>query len=213
LAYTTSYLAGYEFAQSGGIPEYPAFVLSGWIGAVQMLKDGRRQIIDLHIPGDLTCYRIHRGARSSLSYVCLTPVIFADATRVIKCAKEEPGTYPGLASALTLIEEEAHNRLVEQIVRNGRLLAPERIAHLAIEFLSRFHRIELADIASFPMPLSQEALGDLLGMSTVHVNRTLQQLRRDQLLKTDSHRWHILDKDRLTEIATGEHYRHTANPV
>jgi CRP-like cAMP-binding protein len=111
------------------------------------------------------------------------------------------------------MEEEGHGRLIEQIVRNGRLLAHERVAHLTMELLSRFHQIESVNSASFPMPLTQETLGDLLGMSTVHINRTLQQLRRDQLLKTTSGRWHIVDKDRLSEVAAGKHHRDTGSPA
>jgi DNA-binding transcriptional regulator LsrR (DeoR family) len=59
------------------------------------------------------------------------------------------------------------------------------------------------------MPLTQDLLGDVLGMSTVHVNRTLQQLRRDGLLKTSSGRWQICNMDEIQAVASGARPRHS----
>jgi CRP-like cAMP-binding protein len=70
----------------------------------------------------------------------------------------------------------------DHIVRLGRLTAYERVAHLVLDIRDRLALVGLAAPDSFPPPLTQETLADVLGLSSVHVNRMLQQLRRDGLV-------------------------------
>jgi CRP-like cAMP-binding protein len=72
--------------------------------------------------------------------------------------------------------------LREWLVNIGRREAPERVAHILCELLLRLRAVGLADSDSYELPITQEELGDTLGLSTVHVNRTLQALRAENLI-------------------------------
>jgi CRP-like cAMP-binding protein len=91
--------------------------------------------------------------------------------------------------------------LLHQIIRIGRQTAYERLVHLLLELNSRCHAAGLSDGFSFDLPLTQEILADSLGLSIVHVNRTLQTLRREQLIEQKSSIVTIKDKEKLALIA------------
>lgn len=202
--------AGHEIARIGSPLNRPKFLVSGWVGLVRQLDDGRRQIVDLHIAGDPVAFDFRLGARAKASYVCLTPVRYMEAGELIGKALEHPDEFPSLVAGLHAIEDEAHARLFANVVRAGQMFAQERIAHLALDLYRRHDRIGLCLAHSFPMPLSQEILGDVLGLSTVHVNRTLQQMRRESSLKATPGRWQLSDMESLTETASGSRPRHRA---
>jgi CRP-like cAMP-binding protein len=177
------------------------------VGLIRLLDDGRRQIVDLQVAGELTAFDPRPGARTRGAYVCLTPVRYADLSELGERVLAQPDLFPGIVSGLRRADHEAHARLHDQIVRLGRMLAHERLAHFALDLYRRHERAGLIVSQTFPMPLTQEMLGDVLGLSTVHVNRTLQQMRRDGLLKTTNGRWQIPDMDRLRDVASGTRSR------
>ena len=76
----------------------------------------------------------------------------------------------------------------QQVIDIGRRSALERVAHFMLELHERLQIIGMAEGGSFPMPLTQELIGDALGLSVPHVNRTLRQLRADDLLVMEHHR-------------------------
>jgi CRP-like cAMP-binding protein len=86
----------------------------------------------------------------------------------------------------------------------GRRSAYKRIAHLFCELLVRFKSVGLAPNGSLDLPLTQEELGDALGLSTVHVNRVLQALRADGLIALQSGKLTINDWESLQEEEAGE---------
>ncbi len=92
--------------------------------------------------------------------------------------------------------------LLDHIVRLGRQTAYERMAHLLLELRWRLAEVGLGDERKFPLPLTQEVLADALGLSIVHVNRTLQQLRREGLLEMRAGFVELLKPDVL--IATSD---------
>ena len=83
----------------------------------------------------------------------------------------------------------------------GRRPADQQLAHLLCELLVRLQAVGLATENSYEFPITQVELGDTLGISTVHVNRMLKQLRKDDLLTLQYHRLTILDVERLKEFA------------
>jgi CRP-like cAMP-binding protein len=74
-------------------------------------------------------------------------------------------------------------RLYDQLVRIGRLSARERAIHLLLELHNRLERVGLVKDATFKVPVNQEVLADALGLSVVHINRTLRELRDDNLIR------------------------------
>lgn len=185
--------AGKEIIAAGALLGEPWFVLDGWVCRQITLPDGRRQIVDFYLPGDLAGYSSRPEARASAPYLSMSDVVLAGATGVVACAQAQPGVCRGLAAALRAIENEVEVGVLAQLVRNGRMLAHERMIHLLDEMARRHERAGLGSADGFAMPLTQENLGDALGLSTVHVNRVLQQLRRQGAIRTANGRVAILD--------------------
>jgi CRP-like cAMP-binding protein len=178
----------------------PRFLLTGWAARMRWLSDGRRQIMGFILPGEAIglCLRAHPLALAST--VALTPLTTIDAGPVLK-AMHQPDTAPGLAEALRVASSMDEALLLDQVVRLGRQTAYERICHLLLELRDRLAEGGLAHGGSFPLPLTQEVMADATGLSVVHVNRILQQLRRENLLDLRSGYATLLDADQLQIIA------------
>ena len=111
--------------------------------------------------------------------VALTAVVVADAKALETAVNNNPVLYPGLTLAVRLLSIYETLSLQDQVVRLGRQTAYERMVHLLLELRERLDTVDMVINNVFPMPLTQEVLADALGLSIVHVNRTLQQIRRD----------------------------------
>ncbi len=111
-------------------------------------------------------------------------------------------SHPSLAQAVSIMAHLDHMLLCNQVVRLGRQAAGERFAHLMLELHERLERVGLAENGRFTMPLTQEALADVLGFSVVHVNRTIQQLRRDRLLDIRNGTAMLTQRECLQDLAS-----------
>ena len=133
--------------------------------------------------------------------LALTPVVIADATALGAAITTDPSSHPGLTQACyaTASLDEAY--LLNQLMRVGRQTAFERTAHFILEIHERLSRVGMANETSVAIPLTQEIMADALGLSVVHLNRTLQQLRRNQLIEFKGGMVRLLEPDRLREIA------------
>lgn len=146
-------------------------LLRGWAAHVCLLRDGRRQILHLLLPGDLIGSYEHERPLAVTSVVALSDVEV--------CAAPDRDLSPALGDAYALSRglEQAH--LLAQITRLGRMNAQERIVDLSLELFDRLALAGLVSHNSYAMPLTQEGLGDVLGLTSVHVNRMLQVLRKE----------------------------------
>jgi CRP-like cAMP-binding protein len=181
-------------------PAAPKYVVSGWACRHHALADGRRQIFSFVLPGDPI--GLHRGARplARSSILALTEVVTIDA-KDIDGASTKPETYRSLACAVDKAAQEQSAFTLNQIVRIGRLTAYERVAHVMMELHYRLSNVGLNTGQTMPCPLTQDVLADTLGLSTVHINRTLKQLRREELLEIRSGRTRLMNIDVLTAIS------------
>jgi CRP-like cAMP-binding protein len=91
--------------------------------------------------------------------------------------------------------------LRESLVTVGHRSADRRVAQLVCEMLLRSQAVGLSDGDSFEMPLTQEELGDTMGLSTVHINRTMQELRGQGLITSKGKHMTVLDLDRLMKLS------------
>lgn len=178
-----TYPAGAELFGQGHLAGRPKVLLSGWACRCRVLPDGRRQIFTFVVPGDAIglCARPDPILQSTT--IALTKVATADATALAEAAFERSSEFEGLANAVSIAGLLDEASLLDHIVRLGRQTAYERMAHLLLELRWRLSAVGLASDRRFPLPLTQEVLADALGLSIVHVNRTLQQLRREGLLE------------------------------
>jgi CRP-like cAMP-binding protein len=182
----------------GGGEAHVRIVLSGWIAWMTQFADGRRQIVSLALPGDLL-----EGAPSGdlgVVHASLVPAQTADARGLLAAiARATDGG--GLAASWRLARMAADAWRVRQVLRLGRLSAYERTACLMLELHERQSRAGLCDEHSMPLPLTQEMLADILGLSVVHMNRILQQLRRDELIVFRGGRVVFPDPETLAQTA------------
>ena len=146
-------------------------ILSGWAARVRLLPDGRRQILNFLLPGNLIGLCDHARPVASSTILAITDV----DTCIAPAASVSPSL--GRAYAMSRALEEAH--LLAQITRLGRLNAQQKVGDLLLELLDRLELAGLAANGRYLMPLTQETLADALGLTSVHVNRTLQALRRE----------------------------------
>ena len=192
---------GVELITEGKLLDTPRLLLSGWACRFRMLPDGRRQIFDFILPGDLYGLCLRPQAIALTTAVTLTAAQIADASALWDAVRDRVNDYPGLAGAChtTASLEEAY--LLNQLVRVGRQTAYERTAHFILELFYRLSVVGLSEGNTIPMPLTQETIADALGLSVVHLNRTLQQLRRDQLIESRNGYVRVLQPEQLADVA------------
>jgi CRP-like cAMP-binding protein len=191
--------AGTEFVYEGQSGHTAYILVAGWVSSYKNLSDGTRQIVDFQVPGDFIgirniLFRTSEHSFEAITEIQLSEVSAADLFAVFAGA-------PRLATAIlwALSCEEA--MVVEHLVDVGRRTPLVRTAHYLLEFAARLRLVGLATDAGYDCPLSQSRFADALGLSAIHLNRVLRQLREDGLLtfRKGSVRFH--DLERLVELA------------
>lgn len=174
----------------------PSIVISGWACESRVLADGRRQIMNVLLPGDLigASVRVHPASPTGVSALVLLRTVEA---REIKSAWRDEPHLSNLAAALDMIAFEDKAFALNHIVRLGRQTAYERLAHWLSELYHRLSERGLASDDTFQLPLTQETIADILGLSVVHVNRTLQQMRGEGIIEFKSGQLSILKPEVL----------------
>jgi CRP-like cAMP-binding protein len=179
---------------------HKAFVLQGgWACSYKLLPNGARQIISFPIAGDCVGLRsiLLRTADHSFSALTDAVVTPIEGPQVLKCVTE----YPRLGAALLWAASRDEAMVVEHLVNIGRRTAIERTAHFFMELAERLSLIGLATQTEFKCPLSQYVLADALGLTAIHVNRVLRQLREQDLLTLRKGSVRIHDLNRLRRLA------------
>jgi CRP-like cAMP-binding protein len=176
----------------------------GWAYSYKILGNGQRQVLEFLIPGDLFGIRefafdqaLNFVAMSTNGIVCPFP-----KSRV----REMFDSLPRLASALMQISTREQAILVERICNIGGRSAYQRIGHQLLELWVRLHAVGLATEDSFAFPIHQVVLADALGLSAVHVNRTLRRLKEAGLLELRNGSVVILNQPGLIEAAHFEEF-------
>ena len=191
--------AGSDVLLQGEVPTVAHVLLEGHTFRYRLLDDGRRQITAILMPGDVCDLEAVMRGRADYSVGALTDCVLGE----IPTGKvADPAILdPDMARALwrRLLRDEAISR--EWLVSMGRRSAVERVAHLLCEFRVRLAAVGLTTGDTFEFRLTQAELADLLGLSTVHVNRILQQLRKSGLIALSRWRLAILDATALETLA------------
>ena len=183
----------------GTEPQSFILILEGWVGRYKQLENGGRKITTIFLPGDL-CEPF--GALPKFldySLAAFTPVLMASLAP--KALRQAAADNARIEQALwwDLLLTDALAR--EHMVSLGRRSAIERLGHFFCEIYLRLNMIGLADRASYPMPLTQSDLADLLGLTPVHINRSLQEMRGHNLLSLRDRRITIHDLRALRELS------------
>jgi CRP-like cAMP-binding protein len=194
------YRADKTLIRRGDVLNESMMLLDGWLARARDLADGQRQISELHIAGDFADLHGFTLKRLDHNVVTLSPVRVAIFPHDRLRALFED--FPRLARIYwfgTNMDAAIHR---EWTVSLGRRTALGRMAHLFCELLVRLRIVGLTQDQSFDFPLTQQELSECLGLTSVHVNRTLQELRKRGLIELENRRATILDLKSLQ--AAGE---------
>lgn len=187
-----------DIIREGEAPEDVFVLISGLACRYKLLRNGRRQLVALLVPGDLCNLHMMVLDRMDHSVGALSQCL---AVRIPKRIIQEMLQRPAIGRALwwAALTDEAILR--EWLLSVGQRSASERLAHLFYEMYLRLQAVGLTDDNSYRLPVTQIELGDAMGLSSVHINRTLQKLRGQGLLAFDGGKVVILDPKSLMTYA------------
>ena len=194
-----SFAAGRDIVHQGQSDQAAYILSAGWVCSYKIQPDGTRQIVDFQIPGDFLGLRSVLLRTSDHSF---EPIVNIQAAEVL--AGDLLGAFakmPRLATAILWAASRDEAMVVEHLVGLGRRDADTRLAHFLLELGARLALVGLGNKAGYDCPLTQYHLADALGLSAVHVNRVLRQLRENGLLTFRDGRVSYDDHDRLMEFA------------
>jgi CRP-like cAMP-binding protein len=175
----------------------PWIVATGWACRLRALPDGRRQIVSFFLPGDTIGIVELQHPAAQCTIAAITEVELLGGAKLAELLGKADTEMLNIVKAFEMEPVRRRAQQLDHILRLGRLTALERTAHLFLELSDRMAVAGLAHDGRFPLPLLQLQLGEALGLSLVHVNRTVQQLRRDGLIELRSGSASILDRQRM----------------
>lgn len=195
--------AGRDLFRLGETGEAIYNLVDGWVALYTLLQDGRRQIVQFALPGTVLAFVPTPCAVLSYSAQALTDAVVCTIPHgsLARLARD----YPELGMQLAGLISQDRSLAYDQLSSIGRRSARERVAHLLLELFMRSrmrwpgHRSE-----AMHLPLTHEDIGDATGLSGVHVNRVLQDLRKRGILEFHYRRLRILDPDKLVDVAAIE---------
>ncbi|MEE1610764.1 Crp/Fnr family transcriptional regulator [Microvirga sp. CF3016] len=189
--------ADHDIVRVGDSPSQCCLLLEGFTCVYKLTAEGKRQIMAVHVPGDIPDLqslhlKVLDNSVATMSQCTVGFIQHDDLRRV--CER-----YPRITAAFwreTLVDASIFR---EWLLNIGRREAYTRMAHLLCEFLARLKAVGLVKDATFDLPITQGELADCTGTSTVHVNRVLQALRADGLIQSRGTQITIPDWEALKE--------------
>lgn len=172
--------SGEDLISEGDVVDSVRLVLSGWLCRYKTLEDGRRQIVNFIFPGESCDAHAFLMPVIDHSIATMTPVVYAE----IKRTRFESLVANDRSLAEAFLCETLVNAAIQRewAINLGRRVALERVAHLFCEIIERLRPVGMVDGNSCVMPITQTDLADATGLSVVHLNRTLQELRASGLI-------------------------------
>lgn len=190
----------YQELHGEAVPDVP-ILLSGWVCHFQMLGNGRRQVTSLVVPGDFAAFGFLTGNGADIQYVTTAPSQFGRVR--LRQFNDLAEQFPSImrAALRAAATETAIGR--ERLISLGLRTAIERLSHLLCELWCRLSVVGLVGPDdSYQLPMTQSELGAALGLSTVHVNRTLQTLRKRGTISLQGGKVHIHDLRHLMALSS-----------
>ncbi|ACL58097.1 Crp/Fnr family transcriptional regulator [Methylobacterium nodulans] len=180
-----------DLFQEGDCLGHVSLILSGWAYRYKQLEDGRRQIAGFLLPGDLTEAFVPEGYEMDCSIAALTPITCADIS--LKAFAAVCEQHPAVQQALLWESIIAASIQREWMLNVGQRVGTERVGHLLCELFLRLRRTGLTEDSSFVLPVTQFDMANALGLSHVHINRKLAELREQGLVELVGRRLRIPD--------------------
>ncbi len=195
---------GYEYCRL-------CFVTDGFAARYKLLRNGKRQIVNFVLPGDVVGLPGSFLDRAAASVVALTDV------RVRSCLLEAfvrlSFRLPKFGLALSWLAAQEAANYAEHIIDVGRRTPIERLAHLLLELHARLAAVKIAEESAFTLPFTQEMMSDALGLSVPHLNRMLTKLRTEGMIAMSERRVEFVDIKALRQLAQFQRLRPARIPL
>jgi len=187
-----------EVYQEGDQNIHLYVVKKGWLYSYADLKDGRRQIVEIHHPGDIVgfpdiAFTERTTVLRAAEDVRLCPFPKKDLDEVFKRA-------PQLAALLFALAVRNQVIMIDFLRAIGRMSARERIAYLLLDLQARLRITNTTMTTTFRLPLNQTEISDVLGLTNVYVSRSFTALEKDGLIRRSNGSVEILEEDRMKRI-------------
>lgn len=209
---TNSFAAGADIASEEEVSTHIGVILSGLAARYKIVGDGKRQILSLHLPGDVpdsqSLYLDHMDHGLVALSPCRVGFVAHDAVRDL--VERDPKL-----GAVLIKQAMIDGSIFREWIANvGRRQGLTRVAHLFCELFVRLRVLGLSQDNVILLPLTQSELGDATGMSAVHVNRVMQQLRAARLLSSRGNQHTVVDWPGLRRVGDfSPAYLHLRLPV
>ncbi|MDB5506668.1 MAG: Crp/Fnr family transcriptional regulator [Devosia sp.] len=177
----TEVAAKIDLIGEGDCPSVSTLLVDGLVARYKVLENGSRQIVAVHVPGDFVDFNSFLIRPLDHGISTLTPCRISKVPHAL--LRDIGETHPHLMRVFTLMAliDGAISR--EWVVNLGRRDATKRAAHLFCEIYTLLEVVVCVSDHAFSFPVTQSDLADMMGLSQVHVNRTLQDLRQMQLIE------------------------------
>lgn len=198
--------------REGQRPTRCAFIVEGLAYRQKLTPNGEREIVSILTPGEFVDLQNLFLDESDHDIQALTRVTLAEIP--ITALRQLIAACPAAGHALwidALVESSIHR---EWLLNIGRRNARSRLAHLLCEFSVRFNKSTSGGDIAYELPMTQEQLGDALGLTPVHVNRVLKSLETDHLIVRKKRQVSVVDWSRLRDVAEfNERYLHLGQVI
>jgi CRP-like cAMP-binding protein len=175
-------------------------LIHGWMFLYSLLEDGRRQILHFALPGAVLGFHPANGEMTTYGVQALTDAVVCVIPH--KALESLSRLQPEIGLQLAWLIARDRNLGFDHLTSVGRRSARERVAHLLLELYVRYWGQWLGgEVEEMHLPLTQEHIGDATGLTFVHVNRVLRDLRAEGIVEFHYRRLRILDPDKLIDAA------------
>ena len=201
---------GQRLRSEGDRSEAVFLLRTGWFAASVALPSGERQIVKLQLPGDLmgSPSMALQHAAETLTALSPSSVSAIPHERLMGLFT----TAPRIAAMMFLSAQRERVALMDMLTAVGRSSALSRMASLLLELYRRLSLIGMASDYQLEVPLTQDQLADVVGVTAVHVNRVLRELETRGLIERRMHHITLIDIEALGEIAAPLDRRHVRDP-
>ncbi|WP_299880255.1 Crp/Fnr family transcriptional regulator [uncultured Cocleimonas sp.] len=190
--------AGDYIYHEGDIPTRAYTLHQGWVSLFKTLEDGGRQILRFALPGDFLSYKSSNRALDH-SAIALTDITLCAFP--LDRFKTKLADLPELSIAISSVSEMTIQRCYSTLTTIASHNAEVKIAYLLLSLYIRETSLKQNQSEPIHLPITQEDIGDALGLTTIHVNRTFKGLQNKGLIECNNRNLHIPDQTNLAEVA------------
>lgn len=194
------YTTGEHLYREGDTADHAFTLYDGWVILYKSLENGNRQILRFALPGDFLCCKIGKNKTLDHSAIAVsdTTLCAFPLDRFKDTIQELPELALALGSTTTLISERYHMALTT-IASHP---AESKVAFLLLSlFIREYERTDKNNGSCVPFPITQEDIGDALGLTSIHVNRVLQSLRKRELIECKNKCLKVPNPSALADVA------------